>query len=455
MSINNTAYATWTSGGDVLVARLDRTTNAWTVLPGVADVVPSATAGVGADRSRVSVSADGVALIVWGEEGADGRTHVYARKAFGPRLSTSPQDLTPATGGSADTPDVDAEDDSSFAWVVFRQIVDGAPRILARRQRGTQFDDPVVVDGGNASDRPRIAISGRGDGLASMTGGAAGLGAVLRQDAFAPTFAFGVPAATLTAPAMAENSDGIIAWAQPGGVGLRPFDAGKPQPDVALVRPELGPVDLDGGFDAAVDRADDGVVVWTQGSASSRSLVAGYSDRPPLAFTLTSNSKWRNPALAPLRWSGAFDLFGPLTYTVLVAGRPVGQTGQTLFKPTGPLPEGVHKWRVIATDARGQTTSSRSKTIRIDMTPPTLTVNVSRSHGVSRIKWRAADVTRPLGASGIDRVRLDFGDGAQPLTLGRRGTVTHRYKRTSTLSVTAIDAAGNKTVVKREIRRRR
>jgi hypothetical protein len=456
MSINNTAYATFTQGGNVMVARLDRRTNAWTLLPAPADVVPAAEAGTGALRSRVAVSADGVALITWGEEGADGRTHVIARKAFGTNLSTSPQDLTLAAGGSADSPDLDVEDDSSFAWVTFRQTVDGQSRTFARRQRGTAFDDAVFADGGNAAVDPRIELSGRGEGLASATGGLSGLGAVLRDDMLGGAFGIGPGAGTLTAPAMAENSDGIIAFAQQGGgVGIRPFDAGKALPDTPLTRPDLGPVDLDGGLAAAVDRANDGIVVWTHGTDDARTLAAGYADRPPLAFRLSSGTSWRNPASAPLRWAGAFDLWGPLTYTVLIDGRPVGQTRDVTWRPKAPLPEGLHRWRVIATDIRGQTTGTRSRNVRIDMTGPRLTVNVERDAGISEIRWRAADVVRPRGSSGFSRVRIDFGDGSEPVTArSTRGTVRHRYRRSATLRVIAIDRAGNQTLEQREVRRR-
>jgi hypothetical protein len=455
MSINNTAFATFTQGANVMVARLDRRTNAWTVLPSQADVDPAAEAGTGALRSRVAVSADGVALITWGEEGADGRTHVIARKAFGTGLSTSPQDLTLPTGGSADSPELDAEDDSSFAWVTFRQVIDGVSRTFARRQRGTQFDDAVFADGGNAAVAPRIALSGRGEGLASATGGVSGLGAVLRDDLLGGAFGVGPGAGTLTAPAMAENSDGIIAFAQPTGVGIRPFDAGKALPDTPLTRAELGPVDLDGGLEAAVDRANDGIVVWTQGTDAARTLVAGYADRPPLAFNLSSGTGWRNPASAPLRWAGAFDLWGPLTYTVLIDGRPVGQTRDTAWRPKAPLPEGLRRWRVLATDIRGQTTGTRSRSVRIDMTGPRLTVRVERESGVSKIRWRAGDVVRPRGASGFSRVRIDFGDGAAVQTLrSTRGEVRHRYRRSATLRVIAIDKAGNQTVVERAVVRR-
>jgi hypothetical protein len=458
MSINNTAYASFTQAGTVVVARLDRRTNLWALLPIPADVDPSANAGTGALRSKVAVSADGVGIITWGEQGADGRTHVLARKVFGTGLSTAPQDLTLPTGGSADTPDVDAEDDSSFAWVTFRQTIDGVSRTLARRQRGTAFDDAGFTDGGNAAVDPRVAISGRGEGLLTASGGASGIGGILHNDLLGGAFGVGPGGGTLTAPAMAENSDGMIAFAQPGGIGLRQFDAGTGLPDVALTRAELGPVDVEGGLAAEVDRANDGVIVWTQGSAAARTLVAGYADRPPLAFALSSGTGWRNPAseAAPLRWAPAFELWGPVTYTVLIGNTPVGQSTNNVFRATAPLPEGRRTWRVVATDIRGQVTRSKSKTVRIDMTPPRLTVRVEREGGISKIRWSARDVPRPLGNSGFSRVRVDFGDGAEGRTVrSSRGSVSHRYRRSATLRVIAIDKAGNQTVVERPVTRRK
>ncbi len=456
MSINNTAYATFTQAGNVMVARLDRRTNLWSMLPAPADIDANDLAGVGALRSRVAVSADGVAVIVWGEQLADNSTQIFARKAFGMNLSTSPQALNVPGGGSADSPEVESEDDSSFAWVTFRQTVGGVSRTFARRQRGTEFDDAVFVDGGNAAGTPRIALSGRGEGLLSSTGGASGIGATLRNDVLQPAFGLGPGAGTLTAPAMAENSDGFIAFAQPTGVGIRPFDAGKALAETALTRGELGPVDLGGGLDAAVDRANDGVVVWTQGSAAARSIVAGYTDRPPLAFSLSSGTGWRNPASLPLRWASAFDLWGPLTYSVVIGNRTVGQTSSNSWRPKAPLPEGRRRWRVIATDIRGQSRRSKARTIRIDMTAPRLTVRVEREGGVSRIRWTARDVARPLGSSGFSRVRVDFGDGSEARTIrSPRGTVAHRYRRSAKLRVVAIDKAGNQTVVERDVRRRR
>ena len=235
LSINGTAFASFTAEGDVRVARLDRRVNAWTLLPEAADVDPAKAAGVGGGRSRVAISADGVGVVTWGEGG-----HVYARKMFGAGLSNAPQDLTPAdfegrVAGASDLPEIDAEDDSSYAWVVFRQtFADGGTRILARRQRGTSFDDPVAVDeaGGEPTAGPRIDLNGRGVAVATTSGTQSGqpMWAVTDRDLFGTGGRLFVPSAIAPAvvpavvPAIGENNDGLIG-AVLGAAGEAPVRA--------------------------------------------------------------------------------------------------------------------------------------------------------------------------------------------------------------------------------------
>ncbi len=483
MSLSGTAYASFTSNGDVYVVRLDRRSNAWTLIPTAFDVDQPRDAGTGNKRSRMAISADGVGVVVWGEDGADGRTHVYARKVFGTNPSTRPQDLTlnelegrPA--GSADLPDVEAEDDSSFAWVVFRQaIVDGngAPRLrtVARRQRGTEFDPPVAVDSfGVPADEdtrgPGIALNGRGEGIATLSGAATNqpIAALLKNDAFARGQRYGTsntfPAAT--AAAVADNSDGLLAWVQsPGaespGVRLRPFDDFNPQPEVQLSRPELGAVDPSRGFEVAADRAGSGVVAWVQENAATpgvRAIVAGYLDRPPRAFAGYTATKYRKLSRPRLAWGQAVDLWGPITYRVLLNGTQVTElVDRTSWTPVQPIPDGVHRWQVQAVDRRGQVTSSRVRILRVDATPPRLTVRVSGVRKAGRglkVSVSASDVQNPR-ASGLARVRIQWGDGTTTTTKKFKGTYTHRYARGSyTLRVSATDKAGAATVVTRSLR---
>ena len=457
LSINGTAFATFTSGGDVRVARLDRRTNTWSVLAQPADVDPARQAGVGGGRSRVAISADGIGVVTWGEGG-----HVYARKMFGGGLSTAPQDLTPQTFEDrattlSDVPDVDAEDDSSYAWVVFRQsFADGGTRILARRQRGTTFDPPVAVDapGGEPVGTPRIDITGRGVGAAMTTGAASGqpMAALLQRDQFGVGGRlFGGSAAPAVMPAIAENEDGLLAAVlggpgEPAYVRARALEDMKAGPEAVLSRPELGPVAPERGFDAASDRSGGAIVAWLQDGPDGRRVVTGYLDQPPgFLAGHTSQRCCQNPR-PRLSWQPAFDLWGPVRYVVTVDGKVAGETTETALELATPLVGASHRWQITAVDLRGQTRRSATRRLRIDGVLPRLRVRYDRTGRVVSLSVRARDpAPRGRRPSGMRSVVVSWGDG----TRRARGTaalrVSHRYRRAGSysLEVTARDKAGN------------
>ena len=467
LSINGTAYASFTSAQDVRVARLDRRTNVWGLIEQPADADPARAAGVGPGRSRVAISADGVGVVTWGEAG-----HVYARKMFGAGLSTSPQDLTPASfedrvAAVSDLPVIDAEDDSSYAWVAFRQrFADGGTRILARRQRGTSFDAPVAVDepGGEPVAEPRIDLNGRGVAVAATTGTQTGqaMMAITDRDVFGVggrLFAPSVVAPSVT-PAISENNDGLIG-AVLGVAGESPYvrvrtiDDRKLGPEQVLSRPELGSVVPQLGFDVATDRASGAIVAWVQGGADDRRIVAGYLDRPPGFFAGYTSQRCCQPALAKLSWQPAFNLWGPVRYVVSVDGTPVGETAAPSLQLTTPLATGAHRWQVIAFDARGQSKRARTRSIRVDARAPSLAVSYRRKGRVVRLSVRARDPgVRGRSATGLRSVVVSWGDR----TKGARGTsslrASHRYPRGASypLQITATDRAGNVRTSLRTVR---
>jgi hypothetical protein len=466
LSINGTAFASFTAAGDVRLARLDRRTNAWTVIAQPADVDPARPAGVGTGRSKVAISADGIGIVTWGEAG-----HVFARKMFNEGISDAPQDLTPPSlldrvATTSDLPDVDAEDDSSYAWVVFRQsFADGGSRILARRQRGTQFDPPVAVDTGDEPVRdPRIDLNGRGRAVATMAGATSGqpMAALTDEhDAFGPAARILAPslAGPAPAPSISENNQALVAailgGAGAASVNAHPYVGDKPGPDVALSRPELGPVDPKAGLEAASDRAGGTVVAWVQGTTADRRIVAGYFDRPPLRFAGYTGQRCCRAALPVLTWQEAFNLWGATRYEVLVDGVLVGQSATTALQLMTPLKGGTHTWQVRAIDIRGGATRSKRRLLRIDDHKPLLTVHYKRSKRVVTIAARARDDARsgPL-ASGLAGIVVSWGDRA-PGVRGRFDVhATHRYSHGGTyaLTVTASDAAGNATVSARTVR---
>ena len=276
-------------------------TNAWTGLPQPADVDPAPRGGRRRRAARrVAISADGIGVVTWGEGG-----HVFARKMFDSGLSNAPQDLTPPDFGGrvatvSDLPDVDAEDDSSYAWVVFRQtFADGGSRTLARRQRGTAFDPPVAVDTGDEpSTGPRIDLNGRGAGARDVGGREHRPAARRRSSTSATLFR---PGGRILAPSVAggRRRAGDLGE-QPTVVGGRARRRRRPPPCGlrAPVRRRRRPAQDEHavapgaragrpGRAASTPRRTAPAASSSRGSRAApgeRRIVAGYFDRPPSRF---------------------------------------------------------------------------------------------------------------------------------------------------------------------------
>jgi hypothetical protein len=474
MSFNGAAYATFTvNGGDVAGARMDRTGTTFTGLSGPLDSNPAATAGTGTNRSRVAISADGTGVAVWGEDG-----HVYARRMFGTNPSTAIQDLTQPDldghgGGRADAPSVDIEDDSSFAWVVFRQQFDDGgvqrPRAIGVRLRGSRTDGATAFDGlgwgGPGLDAPAVDINGKGQGVATVgTSNGVALAAILKDDVLNPARPIGGSGApTLPIGATAETTDRVVGFAGAGDGSVQGIfyddkastrTVPGPGPVTPLTNGEFGAIDPAAGFDVAGDRTGDFAFAYVQAAgADGRRLVVSSYDRLPGAFRISTSSKlWRNVVKTPLAWGTALDLWGALTYTVVVDGKPVIQTQSTKTGlPVGALWEGLHNWRVTATDRRGQSVTTPVKPLKVDTVAPVTSFSVKRSKRVVTVTAKAADVVPPSGkAAGVKYVRIDWGDGSGFVQARR---ATHRYGRTGafTVRVSATDGAGNVAVAERDI----
>lgn len=466
MSINGVSYISFTATGasaaDVRVARLARDGTGFAVLPDILDIAPTQDAGAGAGgHSRVAVSADGTAVVIWGE--AD---HVYARRVFGTRISVAPQDLNLPSldnhaGGAASSGQIDIEDDSSFAWATFRQAFDdGRTHVVARRLVGSAFEAGAFVDGlgfpaqADATETA-IELNGRGEGISATSAGQLVNGAILHDDVFSPGAFLGTGGGVShPAVGIAENNDAYAAWiASDGSVQQRPYDidpakrlAPPPGPAAALSNPVYGPTLADGGMDMVVNRAGDSTATFLQEAADGRRLVSGGFDRAPGTFRTYTTSNYRKFARPPLSWQASFELLGKLTYRVEVDGKPVGETQDTKLTTVGPVPDGEHTWRVVATDRRGQTAATPVRTLRIDSVVPAVAFKVTGKRvqrQAVKVAVQAADgsLEAPSG-SGIKTVKIDFGDKT-PVVSGR--TATHRYAKNGmyTVRVSATDNAGN------------
>ena len=242
--------------------------------------------------------------MAWGEG-----DQVYARRVTGLNPSAFPQELSvpgigPSPGGRADSPDIDIEDDGSFAWATFRQDIAGGSRALARRLLGSTFDPPVLLDAGPGSTAPRIAMNGRGQGLAAFeTPGGGVAGNVLYNDVFAPGQPFHSAASTQGAepkPGASEHRENVVAWRVADGGGnaavkgriqpepTKPFD-----PEVELSRPDLGAVPA-GQFAVTGDRLAGFAVAMAQGPPTNRAITVAVHDRLPGRPGAIARSAWQS-----------------------------------------------------------------------------------------------------------------------------------------------------------------
>ncbi|MEA2375335.1 MAG: hypothetical protein QOD53_1798 [Thermoleophilaceae bacterium] len=477
MSINGVAYVAFTVGqgpnADVAAARMRD--NVWSTIPAALDVDPNQSAGTGASRPRVAVSADNNAVAIWGETGADGANHVFARRLTVLTPSQSPQELNlpdfeGRPGGSADSPDIDINDDNSYGWAVFRQqFSDGGvarARIVARRLVGSQFEAPTLIDGltwpaTENPENPEIDQSGHGEGLAALDQQGAGnavIAAFIFNDKFQAPVRLdsnGSASPPLPVAALGEVNDGAVAWqSDPGGgapreIHARSYDGQVPigrnpgppatfGPERNISRPELGSTDAASGFASAADRSGDVVIAWVQGAGADKRIVAGFYDKPPSNPYGLTTTNWRNRSKPALTWNESGD-WGTVNYLITIDNAPAGTSTDNSFTPTNKLKDGLHTWAVVGTDIRGQQAAGKSRQLRIDTRPPTARIAFHRKKGVARVRVLSAHDT---GGSGVSRVRIDFGDGFAV----QRRSATHRTKKMVRVSVR--DKAGNVLVRK-------
>jgi hypothetical protein len=464
MGINEAAYAVWTEAGgggsDVRAARLEGT--AWTALAAPLDIDANQPAGAGASRARMAVSAEGNAVAVWGEAGADRRNHVYGRRLTGLNLSAYPQDLTLAdfeghAGGSADSPDIDIEDDGSFAWAVFRQDIGGRSRSIARRLLGSLFEAPAAIDGGATSAAPRIDFAGKGIGAAVT---AAWDNAIFSSyldkfDAFNPGVRIdsrlsGTPPSPVVATS--ERGDAYAAWRTgapdgSGAVNARRKDGEEGfEPEFAASNPSFGAVPP-GQVAIGADRSGNVAVAMLQGGAGARRLTVAVYDRLPGTPVVVSRNAYR--ARRPLvKWAAGSENWGVQRFTLLIDGRPAGTTTRSRIVSRRAVATGRrHRFQVVATDRRGQTSRSRTYRFRVDAGRPTLSVSSGRSGRTVRVAAQARD----RGPAGLRHVEIDWGDDSRAV---RRRSARHRYRRSGRYAITvkATDRADNVTTRRISVR---
>jgi hypothetical protein len=455
----------------------------WALEPTPLDANPADDSGTGTGRPSVAAAGDGVGIVAWGEAG-----HIYVRRVWAatPSVVYEQADVPSLSGyseASADEPVVGSGGDSSYADVVFREtLTDGTnqqTRVLMRRLRGGQFDPVVQPDGvttpsPSQAGQPQVAMNEYGRGFITSAHTdtnalfAAHLGTNGASGPLAQVDSLTNASPPFGVPATAGLTSTLIAWQEGPGAGGTPQIRVRYAPDGATLGPEQvlsnpaqGTPDAADGLVAGGDAGGDAAVAWTQASGLGRQIVVAQMYQPPGGFAPAPTARYVRSAQPTLAWNPAREQWGPIHYVVAVGGVVVGQTYSTALRVPGPLPDGPHRWSVVAFNPAGLSSTMRPATVWIDATPPQATVALSGPPRVGRT-LRASVATADLppvsepGAreSGVREVTIKWGDGTSARLRRGRVRLSHAYVRTGrfTITVRVSDRAGNTATTKKTVR---
>ena len=194
-----------------------------------------------------------------------------------------------------------------------------------------------------------------------------------------------------------------------------------------------------------VDRSGNAIVAMLQGSGAGTRVTAASYDRLPGRPVVLSSTRYR--ARKPLiKWAVGSENWGRQTFTVRVDGKVVGTSTTNQLVSRRALGSGRHSYSVTATDRRGQSARSRTRSFRVESGLPILGIRVRRTGR----RVTVSSVARDRGPAGLDYVQIAWGDGSRKLR--RRSAVQSYKKGRYTLRVTAADRAGNETVKSKALR---
>lgn len=420
---------------------------------------------------RIAIGQTGNGVVVWQEPDIDGVARIWARRLFGQALDyvlpVSAASLSGAAiGDDADAPSV-AISRLGQAEVAYRQGAGPGsplpgPRIFlntlpdGESANGAGFSGAAVVDsavsGGSGASvgppnididekqdmrllydsngAPRV-IEGNDRGLAgTLTLGPAVVGAELSSVSVMNPAGGGVsawPSADQqNHPAMAVREDFPDGAAQ---TGLVSGGAGGEIGELGIARSGLG----------------DGLVAFRQGQFGNAAIVAAQVTAPPAQFVLSVPHGWIKPSQAAVSWLESPSANGPLSYRVVLDGRPQPTPAGAFALRINArrLDSGSHRVQVLATDSVGQATLTRPSTLLVDSQPPTVKVARTRAGGGVIVQVRDA-------GSGVNAraVSVTFGDGQSG---GGHTTLRHRYSHPGVYQIVARvrDRLGNGGVVRR------
>jgi hypothetical protein len=423
-----------------------------------------------ANSPKVAISLTGEGLLVWQEPDNNFINRIWARRIFGMVpgnvLQVSPESYGGhQLNGPADEFAIDMAGFGAGAVAYRQQPSSGSgftrPRVFVNEipssfdPKGQAFGTPRPVEGG--VDGPAltpgplsVAVDAEGEfdvgyaiGNESLDarGTSVSLSSPIRLDEGSSEIP-GEPVLT-----RADNGALAAAWkVQEHGSGAvavleRRADG---TPNRSLVSaPQGGTVHQ---LEMSGSHHGDAIIGFLQGDGANTQIAALAVRAPPGEFVMDAPSKWISAKRIPLQWETPLAGAGSLTYGVLVDDDEVAEsiTKPEYMLSTGQISSGVHIIQIEATDSLGQVVDSEPAALKVDHSPPKVTVKV-RANTVS---VRVSD-----SASGVNKssVKVDFGDGHS--TSGKT-TLRHSYTRSGlyTVRVSASDDAANKMSFKRAVK---
>jgi hypothetical protein len=446
----------------------------WALESSPLNASPGDDAGTGTGRPAVATAGDGVATVVWGEGG-----HIYSRRvwATAPSVVFEQADVGSLNGWtevSAGEPDAAAGGDSSYVGVVFQETFRNGSqhqdRVLMNRLRGSVYDgvtqpDALTTPDSDQAEEPNIAMGELGYGLVTSAresshqvyaGTLGSNGTFLSAGQVDSTINFGTP---YVIPATAGLASFVVAWQDQGvlstDIHTRYWSLSNGfASEVVVSDPSLGPTNAASGLVDGGDVNSDLAVAWVQGTGNDTRIEVAQQYQTPGAPQARKTLAYDAKVRPVIGWNPANDSWGPIVYTVTVDGVQLGTTSTTSFRVPAPLGQGVHSWRVTATNPAGLQAGSPSAQIWVDTVRPTLRWRLSGKRRAGQtIALALTYRDPPPGGSGVNYVVIHWGDGSSsPVVVGAHRKA-HVYKRAGRYLVTVVvkDHAGNKTTVARRI----
>jgi len=405
----------------------------------------------------IGVSLSGAAVVLWQEPNSTGVAEIFARRIFAGRLGNTLQVSPERFAGVPITAEADAPalavSPLGEARIAYR-LAPGAGSPFGTAQifldvlpgevdtRGFKLKGARPAAGAAGLGPPSVAVAE--DGAYRLAYATAGATQLLAGNDFSATgrpAALGASAGERVPTAINPAGGGVTAWAASGPAGQPVIDArqdfsGGSWQLAVLSSPISGP--LSGPPVLGGSGSGDALIAFGQGPSGQQQVMAAVAKAPPAPFIATTPIGWVSGDSATVSWETPAEAFGATSYAVLLDGRTRARgltTNSARLDPRG-LGDGIHRVQVLATDSLGQQTMTAAASLKVDASPPEVSVR-----GLGRRRVRVQVYDRASGAI-AGRTSIGFGDGAHAT---RRLSVTHTYARPGryVITVASRDRAGH------------